>query len=277
MKRKDIERTWFKDPKVTNKGMPNGSALLPNHPRRCQAANAFLTEKEGKPIQCGRVAIKDRDYCARHGGKQPSYNKAVSQRRWYSKHAGPTMRAALEELAAAPPDERISLEAEIDMARLISVEAVGMFDKICVQGLTGGATGDDAIALQIKAGQACKDALTFVSNIIDKAAKVRATSQGTIDVELVGYIVHQVQAVMERHITPLPNGKELIDAIAISLKGIKMPNVQHGTQSPEDKATEVRSMLRQMDLTVMSAPKEKTDKTITIAANGSSNGNGKQN
>ncbi len=246
---KAINHNWPNDPNVKREG--NGGRAPDGHTRRCQGRNAYLTEREGKPIQCGRWALIGRTYCARCGGKQPQHKLKVAARRWYSKHSGVALKARLDEMANAPPDERISLESEIDVARVLAVESIACFDKICVQGNTGTAEGAAAQIMKAQATIAARDAMTFVANIIDKAAKVRASSQGTIDVELIGYLIHQVQAIIERHIVSIPKiGKTLCDKITEDLNNIRMPDRQHAETSADDRAANVRNIMAEMDLSV---------------------------
>tara|TARA_R110002096_G_C14661938_1_gene728472 strand:- start:62393 stop:63148 length:756 start_codon:yes stop_codon:yes gene_type:complete len=245
---KPIDHGWLKDPNVKRLG--HGGQPPDGHVRRCQGINRYLTEKNGKPTQCGRWALKERNYCTRHGGSQRRYKKSVAARRWYSKHAGDALRGKLDEMRDAPPDERISLESEIDMARVLAIQSVAIFDKVCVQNETGTSTHEQAAVLRAQATIACRDAMAFVAGIVDKAARVRSVSDGTIDVELVGYIVHQVQAVIERHITPLEGGKALVDKIAEDLNDIRMPSAQHGEKSADERAADIRNSLKGMDLSV---------------------------
>lgn len=246
-----IDHGWLNDPNVRRKG--HGGRVPEGHVRRCQGINHYLTERNGKPTQCGRWAIIGRRYCKRHGGAERRRKPGVAARRWYSKHAGAALQAKLDEMRNAPPDERISLESEIDMARVLALQSVAIFDKVCVQGETGTADAETARTMNAQATIACRDAMSFVAGIIDKAARVRASSSGTVDLELMGYLVHQVQAVIERHIVPLEGGHALCDKITADLNAIKLPDKQHHSATAEERAIEIREALHAMDLSVTPA------------------------
>ncbi len=249
---KAFDHGWPIDPSVTKHGQTGGPPP-DGHPRRCQGLNRYLSARAGKGIQCGRWALVGRSYCRQHGGTQERLKTNVAARRWYSKHAGSALRAKLDEMSNAPPDERISLESEIDVARVLAVQSIACFDKICVQGETGTADEETAMVMKAQATVAAREAMSFVAGIVDKAAKVRSVSQGTIDLELVGYIVHQVQSVIERHIVPLKDGHALCDRIVADLNAIRMPDRQHAETTADDRAAEVRALLGEMDMSVTGA------------------------
>ena len=160
----------------------------------------------------------------------------------------------------APPDERISLESEIDVARVLAVASIACFDKVCVQGDTGTADEETAQVMKAQATVAAREAMIFVAGIVDKAAKVRSLSQGTIDIELVGYIIHQVQAVIERHVTPVD--KSLVDRIVADLNLIRMPDRQHAEASADDRAADVRALMAEMDTTVTGLSRNGNGKAV---------------
>jgi len=244
---------WPKDPSVkidlTRPGAPPDG-----HVRRCQARNEFLTKQEGKNIQCGRWARRERNYCGRHGGSHGRYKMTYGRRLWYSKHAGASLRERLAEMRNAPPEDRISLDAEIDLARVLAEESVKIFDKVCIEGDTGTMKGHERALMQAKATGACREALAFVASVVDKAAKVRASSDYTVDVEHIDYIIHQVQMIIERFVIPLKNGKDLCDKIAVAMKDIKLPDTQHSPQSAEERAAAVRVALGTMDKSIFVDP-----------------------
>lgn len=266
---------WKRDPSVKQiKSCPPDG-----HVRRCQGRNEYLTRLRGENVQCGRWALRGLDYCRRHGSTRKRHTpKAVAN--WYSKYAGPLLRDKLEEMRAAPPDQRVALESEIDMARVLAAQTIACFDKICVQGEVGSADETTAQLMRAQATVAARDAMSFVAGIVDKAARVRSLSEGTIDLELVNYIIVQVQKIIEQRIVPLPNGVKLCNQIVEDMKGIALPNQMHDSRSAQSRALEVRGLLQAMDLTVMGATvneiTEETDRATKIGMpKPSSNGNGK--
>ncbi len=268
MPRKAKDHGWKRDPKVTKTGQRGGPP--PNgHVRRCQGRNEYLTKRDGKPTQCGRWALIGRDYCGRCGKGRSLWKPKVA-RGWYSKYAGDALSAKLEEMRSAPPDERISLESEIDVARVLAAQTLQIFDLVVVQGEVGTADEETARVMKAQASIALRDAMSFVAGIIDKAARVRTLSEGTIDVELVGYIVHQVQKVIEKRVVALPNGRAICDLIVEDMQGIKMPQTQHTMVDASDRAREVRGLMAAMDITVMGAEVDDV-----VGDNGSNNGNGR--
>ncbi len=168
------------------------------------------------------------------------------------------MKAKLEELAAKPPDERLSLLEELDMARVLALENVQMFDVVCVQGNTGTFEGAEAAALQAQVSRATREAMLFVASIAERAAKVRATSEGTIDLELTDYLVHQIQAVLEYRLANIKNGPKILKKIAEDIKQIAVPKRMHGASpmvESDERAAELRARLAEMDTTVMGLSK----------------------
>ncbi len=164
------------------------------------------------------------------------------KRNHYSKRAGPTLKAKLAELAEAAPHERHSLESEIDVMRLAADEAMQLFELTCITKADTTSASSKAIALSL-----VRDAMTGVGVMVEKASKVRATSQSTVDLQFLDFIVGQVQKIIERHVTPI--SLDAVDRIIDDLNDIALPDRLHKNTAPA-AARQIREAMRAMDDTL---------------------------
>lgn len=195
---------------VRESGAASGWVEPPDgHPRRCQARSRRMQR------QCRKWALQGRRFCPTHGTK-PLYRNA-NVRGYYSQNAGPRLRQVLEELRTAPPEERMSLADEIDLARMLTERHVRIFEATCVGEQSDKASDE----LKAAAIAGLRRALSHVSDMVTKAAKVRALHDGTVDAEGVDYIVAQVVKIVEDEIRD--KDPSMADRVVARMEQIRLP------------------------------------------------------
>lgn len=153
----------------------------------------------------------------------------------YSRIAGPILREKLEALAALPPDERHCLGEEVDLARVMAEKALRLWEAAHTNGNEEKASPET----KALANKALRDALSFVSDLVVKASKVRSTNESTVDVEQLDYIVKQVTHVIEEEIADHDRG--MADRVVERLRNIRMPDRSGGgSMSPAELAQALR-------------------------------------
>jgi len=228
----------------------SGAASVHGHPDRCKAAlRSSIREARSKGLpleyphvkQCGHFAKKGRDYCQYHGGTISSQNtvKAESLAKRYLRNAGPQLKAILETYAKESPDQKHSLDEEVDAARLLAEQAMIMYDVTVVQ--SKGSPEQQAFA-----SDNLKASLLHVGDIVAKAARVRSQSQGVVDTEMLAYIVAQITDIIEQEVRE--KNSYLADKIVERLNGIALPT----KESDGDKGlvTRLQAALKEIDDTV---------------------------
>lgn len=192
------KKEWFKDYSVKRTG---GGPPPPNHPRRCQARNSL-------GLQCGRWALRGRDYCAMHGGRTPLSRKKLAN--YYSKHAGRSLKSLLEEVASQPDDERLSLAEEIDVARINTARALQFFEKIVLNEDFRDKDGNQVeigpekmLQLKSTCSNAVKQGLDQVASLVQAMAKVEALKQDKISVHNIKWIVARIMRLIEEEVEPV--------------------------------------------------------------------------
>jgi len=209
-----------------------GVALAPEgHHRRCQAR----LKKREENLQCRQWALTGRRFCRAHGGRAPRTNEALRIVGYFSKNAGPALQAALEQAREGSPDEQLSLLEELAASRVLAGEIMIRFEAACLN--PDNNVDDDTKAL---AFATMKNAIDHVTDIAVKAAKVRAASEGVVDVEALGYIVSQISRLVE-HQCDERTARALIPLI----KQVRMPE-QRGNKSATAVAGDIIEAVAQM-------------------------------
>ncbi len=215
---KAIDYGWPWDPDV--KAPPRG--LPPEgHIRRCQGAIRRSNPKR----QCTQWALKGRNYCRVHGGRQPLYEKMGH----YSRNAGKTLKSKLEKLAAMDPDERNSLAEEIDLSRLLCERNLKLFDATHYP--PEGTVIPEK--LKVMAAEGLRSALADVTEIVAKSAIVRSRSEGVVGIEDLGYIIHQIKKILE--------DEDVDPRVSERLSEIRLP--KRGSEMSEDQVIDMLGQL----------------------------------
>lgn len=133
----------------------------------------------------------------------------------YLRNASRQLQEALKEYAESE-DDRFSLEAEIDLARLLTERAVKLFDAAHY--------GEKADTLDPELKAASRAALTNnlrnVMDLVEKAAKVMALTRGMYTPKQVQQQMMSVTRIIERYVTD----ESKLKAIMLELGTIKTTN-----------------------------------------------------
>lgn len=155
---------------------------------------------------------------------------------FYSRRAGPTLKARLEELREANPSERHSLADEVDLARLIAERNVQIYEAAVLEN-----KGSDE--LKAEASACLRAALNHVSDLVSKAAKVHAVSNSVIELEHIDYIIAQMTRAIEEEVAEYD--RVLADRLIDRLGKIKLPEGR--ATEAEDTAHAVREALKNIE------------------------------
>jgi len=178
------KKTWFPGPSVKY-DFKKGGAPPPNHSRRCQSHNR-------EKVQCGRWALKGREFCKRHGGKTPLFLPGLMGK-FYSQHAGPKLRELMEKAAAAG-DERLLLDEEIDFSRTLALRSIQLFETACLDETESAKTSVDLKAAAIAGA---RNAMSHIADLVMKAAKIRALDANSAIAPALDFVVQQVVKAVE--------------------------------------------------------------------------------
>lgn len=164
---------------------------------------------------------------------------------YYSKATGPILREKLAELARLSPDERHSLQGEIDLSRTMAERALRLYEAACfpdeskqeVDPKTGKikAASEGAKAAS---QQNLVEALNFVGNLVSRASKVHAVNTATVDVEQLEYIVLQVTRIIEEEVADYD--KAMADRVVERMRDIRMPERSAAGGTPQELAQQLR-------------------------------------
>jgi hypothetical protein len=195
------------DPSVTNPKhcvvpVPDG------HPRRCQGR----ARHRGGEDQCQLWALKGREYCQYHGGRIP-LGRVGTMRNFYSKYAGPTLKARLEELAQN--DDVMDLSGEIDVSRGMAAEALVYLEAIAQD--TEGKVSAETRALALSTA---RTALSHVAHLVEKMAKVTSVkAQGGFTAQQIPWLAYQITLILQKEV----NDEAVVKRVVDSLDQLKLP------------------------------------------------------
>lgn len=226
---------WKRDPTV--KGDLSGH-VPEGHTRRCQGRVSRSTP----PRQCEKWARRGSDYCRTHGKRRQFYRKTVTG--FYSKFAGPTLRQRLLELEKLETDQRFDVSEEVDLARVIAERAVRLFEKICLEPTNG----NGRVAppeMKIAATVAARDAMTHVTQVVERAVKLRHMNGAYVSVESIDFVVAQVCGTIAKIVEP--KDAELAAELAKAVREIRLPRRSETRAAAQASAQEVREALLAMD------------------------------
>lgn len=133
----------------------------------------------------------------------------------YVSRASKRLQEALQEFSEAE-SERFSLEAEIDLARLLTERAVRLFDEAHY----GEHAADVKDELKVASRAALMSNLKNVMECVEKAAKVMALTRGMYTPQQVQQLVVQVTRVIEQHVSD----PQVLKDIMLAIEGIKTSN-----------------------------------------------------
>lgn len=136
---------------------------------------------------------------------------------YLTKNAGDALKARLEEVAG---DRESGLDGEVDLARVMAVRALQIYDRVCIQDpKEGEKTPSDQ--LKAMAVEGMRGALEFVTSIVERRAKVSAITGRFIPVEQIGFMVQQVMDAIEKVVAPVD--PVLARQVCAEIEQIKLP------------------------------------------------------
>jgi len=201
-----------------------GGQAPQGHARQCQGTSTHTR------LQCRRWALKERNYCARHGGRQTFGAKVNRLPRMYSHLLGGTMEETMDAMLDESPAEQIQLFEELALTRVVCQDAVKLF--------AAAQQGSDE--QKILAQQIMCDALKFVKDMCEGAAKVDSNAKDKFSVQHVRHIANQITKCA--HEAFGVDNPEAVKHFAELLKTkVKMPSAENeGTDiTPDQDVTEM--------------------------------------
>jgi hypothetical protein len=140
---------------------------------------------------------------------------------YYSKRLGPKLKQLLAE-AEAEGDARLALEQECDVARVMALRAIEMYDKVVIEdGLKGKNLDEDHVSrLKAQATITLREALNHVASLVLASHKAKALSASTLDAKNVDWVISEVGLVIARHLRE--DSPALFDKIMTDLNNIKV-------------------------------------------------------
>lgn len=176
--------------------------------KRCKGKSRTTGER------CFKWAIKGSDRCRTHGGRK---RMLYSKRSIYTARAKGRFKEILEKLSEQSPDERINLADEVDVMRITAEQAVNLFQKACFNEDSTKKVSSQSKALAIGLVQS---ALASVGSLVEKAAKVAALSDQSINPKQVQFIFDQLTEILRKRLEE--HNPEALDAILTDMDEIRV-------------------------------------------------------
>lgn len=158
-------------------------------PQRCQARNA-------KKLQCSRWRMKGCLYCKTHHRRPKAGTRGKAMRSYYARAAPSALRQRLEAVigeSIGQPDEYLSLQGEVELARVSADQSLRLFSAACL----GPGSEDISEEHKTTAIDLLRKSLAFVASLVEKAAKARALSSEVIRLEQLGMVTEQFTRAIE--------------------------------------------------------------------------------
>lgn len=142
---------------------------------------------------------------------------------FYSKHAATKLKDLLEQ-AAASGDERLVLDEEIDVSRVLALRSIQLFEVTCLD-----TTNNEKVSVDLKAAAiaGARNAMSHVADLVVKAAKIRALDASSAIAPAIDLVVQQVTKAIEEEIASVD--KQLADRLIARLEDIHLPTSETKT------------------------------------------------
>lgn len=174
----------------------------------------------GHPLQCQGLIVSSFTQCDRWAKKNSSYcglcfaNRPVSK--LYEHEAGPTLKAMLERAADGAPEDRLSVVAEIDLARCAATEAVRLFSAVLDAPNTNAETRAASVNL-------LHTALREVRDLVKAQSAILSNVEGLVTTEQYLYMVETMKKVVRDALPESAKAEEIcerIDLMQLPSKGV---------------------------------------------------------
>lgn len=174
------------------------------HPRRCQGINRRRRD------QCRKWALHGRNFCKTHRGTIKPYKDMGG---FFSKHAGDALKRRLAAVAQSE-QERLSLSEEVDVARLVALDSMQLWEA---------AQQSDNPATRGQACELVRQSIDHITETVKRAATVRQLVGANVAVEDVGYVVAQVQKILNDELGGSEAGRAVLERLTARIDEIKLP------------------------------------------------------
>lgn len=162
----------------------------------------------------------------------------------YTKGLGETLAGRLAELQSEKPQQRHSLEEEVDVARAIAERALLTFDQVCIREADKASVTAKSLVVQM-----AREAMTHVSDVVLKAAKVRSISREVVDVELLGWLTREVEKILSRRFETGAVPRDVIDGVLEELRSIELPE-RTSSKAGRAEASQIVAAMVEMDTSI---------------------------
>lgn len=140
---------------------------------------------------------------------------ALKRENYYGKRLAPKLTELVNLSRGDTPTERLSLQDEVDMMRVIATKQL---DKVLATALSD--TAD--LQVQLAAIELSKKTLSDVALMVDKAARVRALATDAATVDDIEFVMNQVVGIIQSVV--LPVDPILAQTVITQIENVKMPN-----------------------------------------------------
>lgn len=149
----------------------------------------------------------------------------------------------LKDVAESSPTERVSLQEELDLSRILALRALALFNEFV---LPESSSASYSVKKEITE-QATK-AVEMVAELALKATKIHALHRDTLDFEQLEYVVTAVSRIVSTHLNVPGISQIQRDQIIAAMKNIRLPERSSRKASHvHDTAAELRRALKEMD------------------------------
>lgn len=112
----------------------------------------------------------------------------------YSRAAGGALKAKLKEVAESA-ETRLKLDEEVDVTRVTALQAVKIYETVCLDEESGATDATKAAATA-----AVRVAMQEVADIVVKANRAQTSAAGMVALEQIDYVVQQAARIIEEEV-----------------------------------------------------------------------------
>lgn len=204
---------WPIDATVTHRGFGvDGGLPQTGHPRRCQSRNRWRE-------QCRQWASHGSRHCRFHGGAKRC-GREVKHVPWYGRRAGSKLREALEEYRKSG-GELLRLDEEVELARLLADQSFAAFEAACLDEDGRKKTSDDLKAMAVVQA---RSALSHVTEVVERACKVKALSSATVSAEDIALLAQKMEETVRRTLEKQGVQESVVKAVCDAISDMDIPN-----------------------------------------------------
>ena len=186
--------------------------------------------------------VKQQRIRARKAKEQSKEHRLTGTKSIYRAGLSEALKVKLDHLADLAPHDRHDLGPEVDVARILSEEAVQLFDA-AFNGKTPDGKTVPAL-MKDAAAENLKKTMVFVADMVNKSAKARALHSAVVDSDYLDFLVDETQRIVSEHVMPMQGGKYAVEKIMADLAKIELP--ERNNSSGDALAVNLREALGTM-------------------------------